>query len=197
MVKTKKERKKEKSIKLYNKRLVKKYPWLKPYNVWTGKPLDDYNYEFVWIKDDIFQGWWKCFGEMMCKEIDDELKRSHSTIKFQQVKEKYGRLEIYCFSNKEVNDIITKYSIISENVCIRCGKPDVHMIDTGWVIPECKECFSKHKYYGNKNYSDYICDGDGKISDTYSYRRFSKDGNVDVTVDISETVERIRKKYYK
>ena len=25
----------------YNKELLEKYPWLTPYNVWTGEPLED------------------------------------------------------------------------------------------------------------------------------------------------------------
>ena len=29
----------------YNKALLEKYPWLTPYNVCTGKPLEDYNNE--------------------------------------------------------------------------------------------------------------------------------------------------------
>ena len=38
---------KEEDIKLrkeYNKNLLEKYPWLTPYNVWTGKLNEDYDY---------------------------------------------------------------------------------------------------------------------------------------------------------
>ena len=40
----------------YNKELLEKYPWLTPYNVRTGEPLEDYDYEYTWA-DDISLGW--------------------------------------------------------------------------------------------------------------------------------------------
>ena len=45
-----------------NKALLEKYPWLTPYNVWTGKPLEDYNYEYTWA-DDIPRGWRLAFAK--------------------------------------------------------------------------------------------------------------------------------------
>lgn len=192
---TKKFRKRAKAIKLRNKKLLKQYPWLYPYNEWTGKKLKDYNYEFTWA-DDIPNGWFKSFGMMMIDEIDQELKRVRSYISIQQIKEKFGSLRFYCSAPSGVQDIISKYSHCSENICVICGKPDVYMIDTGWVSPLCEDCFHKSKYYKDKNYNDYICNGDtGKIADSYSFIRFSKDGDEHITVDISETAEKIRARW--
>ena len=95
--------------------------------------------------------------------------------------------------------IIDKYSYLSENICISCGKPDVPMIYDGWYSPYCFDCHRK-KYYNIKKpidqvkveYDNYICDKQHWMSNTYTVRHYSKDGNWDETIDISETANRIR-----
>lgn len=56
----KKNKRKLKRIKIKNRHLVKKYPWILPRNVWTGKVPDDYDYSYTeW---ELPTGWHKAFG---------------------------------------------------------------------------------------------------------------------------------------
>ena len=80
----------------YNKDLLEKYPWLTPYNVWTGEPLEDYDYEYTWA-DDISLGWRMAFGDQMLEELDQLLKKYNFEDKYRivQIKEKFGGLRWY------------------------------------------------------------------------------------------------------
>jgi len=196
MRKNKKQRKEAKRRRLVNKKLIKKYPWLKPYNVWTGKTWKDYNYETTWA-DDLPNGWRKAFGDMMFEEIDEVLKRTNTTIYIEQIKEKYGQLRFYCNAHQEIQEIIDDYSKLSENICIVCGKPDVSMLDTGWISPVCKECFEynqkTNKWAPRGKYEDYIISKDSSMSSERHWRRFTPNGDTqDFSRDISDKAEKIR-----
>ena len=202
MRKNKKERKRIKRERIKNKRLVKKYRFLKPYNVWTGKIWKGYKYETTWA-DDLPKGWIKAFGILMFDEINEALKKTNGTIYIEQVKEKWGRATIYCQAPREVRDIIEDYSTLSENICVRCGKPDVPMIDTGWMSPVCKECF-EHNQRTNKwapsgKYEDYIVSKDPNMASERKWRQFGVGDNgwVDMSKDISDKANKIRAKYRK
>ncbi len=196
MRKNKKQRTEEKRRRLVNKKLIKKYPWLKPYNVWTGKIWKNYNYETTWA-DDLPNGWRKAFGDMMFEEIDEVLKRTNTTIYIEQIKEKYGQLRFYCNAHQEVQDIINDYSTLSENICIVCGKPDVPMLDTGWISPVCKECFERNqktnKWAPRCKYEDYIISKGSTMVSERRWRRFtSNDDTQDFSRDISDKAQKIR-----
>lgn len=184
----KKERIKKKSIKMKNKKLLKKYPWLTP-RTWDGKILKDYDYTYTYL-DEMPDGWRKAFGLIMVDEINERLRETGAVEQYtiQQIKEKFGQLRWYdCGGN--TSDIVSKYEVISERVCIRCGKLDVPMINRyGWISPECKKC-SKCK-----DYEKAICDepdenGEYKIPTEYTIHYLTKG---DVTVDISDTLNKIR-----
>lgn len=197
-----KELKRKKRIKLRNKKLIKRYPWLRPCD-WFGNPLKKLNYTFTWL-DDIERGWVKAFGMMMVKEIDVILRKAHyeRDYRIAQIKEKWGRLtwydngaphEIY----DELHRAIDKYSYLSENICAICGKPDVYMTFSGWDFPLCESCWDKH-ISDARPYEEVISDKDtGRMADSYTIRRFSKDGNKDTVYNISETAEKIRRRYEK
>lgn len=197
MRKNKKQRTEAKRRRLVNKKLIKKYPWLKPYNVWTGKIWKDYNYETTWA-DNLPSGWRKAFGDMMFEEIDEVLKRTNTTIYITQIKEKYGQLRFYCNAHQEVQDIIEDYSRLSENICIVCGKPDVPMLDTGWIFPVCKECFERNqktnKWGPRGKYEDYIISKGSTMVSKRCWKRFTPaDGDTqDFSRDISDKAQKIR-----
>ncbi len=132
---------------------------------------------------------------------------------------KFGRLTVYVHGfNDEIMQIIDKYEHISANICISCGAYDVPMVNESWISPHCFSCFRKNqiltdKWY-SKNYRDYkpkteeqIQDlydkltsddkSDWKMPDSYTIRRFSKDGDTETTYDISDTVAKIRSRYAK
>lgn len=128
----------------YNKQLIENYPFLMPYNVWTGKPIEDYDYEYTWL-DDMPDGWRNAFGLQMCEELKQALleeggEKLLNEYKIDQIKEKFGYLRWYdSWTTKKVQDIISKYEDLSARTCIQCGKPATR-ITTGWIAPYCDDC---------------------------------------------------------
>ena len=197
----KKVKREKKQMRARNKRLISKYPWLTPYNVWTGKLVPNYNYDYISVWDEIPDGWIKAFGEMMCQEITEALAEDdlQDKVYVEQAKEKYGQLRIYMSGNKKALRIIDKYSAISENVCIKCGRPHSPMLNTGWICPECKHCFElRQKKYPLKGaYEDYASENleHWKIPNELKWTIYSKEGNRIETMDITETVKRIEDRW--
>ena len=133
------------------------------------------------------------------------------------IKEKFGML--YWYDNGtpigcNVSQIIDKYSVLSENICLICGKPDVPMTGTlpSYISPLCKSCYCTPIDYVKGDMTDAelkrFCDDHerdweewaeekSKMSDTYSVRRWVKDKDDYETIeyDISETANKIRKRY--
>lgn len=134
-----------KKVQEYNKELIKKYPFLKPYNVYTGKEISDYNYSSTWL-DDMPRGWRIAFAEDLCKELLPVLEKGNYVDKYMiaQVKEKFGGLRWYdCGTpeeiHDEVQDLISKYEDLSFNTCCLCGKKAAYE-STGWICPYCESC---------------------------------------------------------
>lgn len=96
-------RKRKKEIRKYNKKLVLKYPFLLPRNVWTDKLADDYTYDYIRLKDEIPDGWWKRFGIPLCEDLKEVLVKYNylHDYRFSQCKEKYG-----CYD--EQTEVLTK-----------------------------------------------------------------------------------------
>lgn len=127
----------------YNKQLIKQYPFLMPYNVWTGKPIENYDYEYIWL-DDMPDGWRNAFGLQMCEELKQALNKQPQTFadtfKIIQIKEKFGGLRFYTnWTTSEINEVISKYENMSYSICIRCGAP-AKWITKGWISPFCDKC---------------------------------------------------------
>lgn len=130
----------------YNKQLIAKYPWLLPYNRFTGEAPDDYDYTYTEL-DNMPDGWRKAFGEKMCKEIQQALnmmeKDVADTFRIVQIKEKYGSLRFYTnWLTDQIREIIYRYEKLSEHTCISCGAPATK-VALGWTYPWCDECASK------------------------------------------------------
>ena len=95
--------------------------------------------------DSMDKGWKDAFGMNFCKDLRKVLIRTGGykllfRFRILQIKEKYGRLEVYCIGyNDEINKVISKYSKLSEKTCIRCGKPAT-WISKGWISPYCDDC---------------------------------------------------------
>lgn len=184
-----------------NKYLVERYPWLLPRDPWTDEPKEDYNYSYV-DYDDMPDGWWEAFGEMMCEEIRQELLKfgdeALQNYRLVQAKEKYGAMCWYDNGHPQesnVGDIIGKYSRLSENICVACGKPDVPMTTDGWIMPLCKECYCKGLYNSPEGWEEHAGKNGTAMSTEYKYSRYANGKWNDVVVDISGTAEEIRRKY--
>lgn len=144
---------KKKRIKMENKRLCKRYPFLIPRNIWNDKilwsyPKNHWSYtpKYEWTNLDCMpEGWRKAFGEQMCEEIRNALIKHNYLYKYRitQIKEKYGSLRWYDNgAPQEVYDIIHKYEWYSERICLCCGREATKM-SLGWVSPLCDRCAKK------------------------------------------------------
>ena len=187
----KKERKKIKAIRLRNKKLVKRYPWLRAID-WWGRPIKGYDYTLL---DDMSRGWRKCFGLMMVEDMDKA--RHGKPIITDQVKSKYGELRWYCNAPKEVQDVIEAYSTLSKNICESCGQVDVGYT-RGWVTPICSRCFCCDGYYTEEDYYNQTSQWTRMLLE-YSYSRHEPgtEGWTKYTVDISEYTNKVRINWWK
>jgi hypothetical protein len=207
----KKYSKEVKKSRLRNKKLVKKYPWLKPRNVWTGRLVKDYDYS--WINWGCLPGWDVAYGDMYLKELGEAVKNQKDFM-ILEIKEKYGMNR--CYTNgttREAHNIIDKYEFISSGICYQCGKPDVPMVNAGWICPECFDCFKKrmrgeHSKYRNateeeirKLYDELADepneDGTWRIPDVRRVKHWDSEHDEPYIIeyDISDTVKAIRDRY--
>ena len=198
--------------------LIGKYPFLMP-TYWNRETMQyevdkDYKYSFT-LLDEMPDGWKKAFGEMMCEEIYNALVKCNglNDYRIEQIKEKFGQLRWYGYpSYKEVEEIIDKYSVLSENICIICGKPDVPMTGYDWVYPLCKKCYCTPNDYrkgdmtkeelkefwdDRKKDWEVYNNKDNTMVNSYSIRKWSKEKDDIETIeyDISETANKIRSKW--
>lgn len=146
---------KKKQTKMENKRLCRRYPFLRPRNrfddviMWDHPKWDwCYGRPYEWTElDSMPDGWRKAFGKQMCEEIRKELIKFNYLYKYRivQIKEKYGSLRWYDWGypkDSKIGEIIDKYEDISTHTCIRCGRPATK-ISTGWISPFCDKCADK------------------------------------------------------
>lgn len=205
---TKKQRKRKKKIQMRNKRLIKKYYWLKPLS-WNSRYIKDYDYS--WIEWGWCPGWDKTFGQMYMDELGAAIKEDNiKNFRILQIKEKFGQARLYCnIYNEKIDQIIQKYEFISENICMNCGC-ESPMLDDGWLYTYCFDCYKKicrrREEYSNrtpktdeeirKTYNDITVENDtGVIPETYTIRKYTpNDGHEDIIYDISDTVKKIRKR---
>lgn len=202
--------------------LVNKYPFLIPKR-WCADTMSyevQKDYDYTWTElDEMPDGWRKAFGEMMCEEIKEELVKHNCLDEYLilDIKEKFGQLRWYDNGTPigcNVSRITENYSVLSENICIICGKPDVPMTGTlpSYISPLCKTCYCTPIDYVKGDMMDAelkrFCDyhekeweedytEDGKMQDSYTIRRWSKDKDdiEEITYDISETANKIRAKW--
>lgn len=198
--------------------LVNKYPFLLP-KYWNPETMqyeidEDYKYNFT-LLDEMPDGWRKAFGEMMCEEIYNALIKCDGLDDYMilDIKEKFGMLRwTDAPSYEEVEKIIDKYSVLSENICMICGKPDVPMTGDNWFYPLCEKCYctpndyrkgdmteEELKEFWNEQKKDWEVwnNEDYKMRDKYTIHRWSKDKDdvEEIIYDISETANRIRNKW--
>lgn len=200
-------RQKKKQLKMRNKKLVKLHPYLLPRSVWTCKVVKGYDY--TWTEYDcLYKGWKTGFGKLLLDDLREACLKTNflNKLQFSDIKEKYGSLRMYNFgAPQEVHDVIRKYEFISQYICYQCGSPESTIVnDYGWYLPMCKCCWDKNnKRREREGYSvirswEEVADLDYVgLPNEYKYTTFSKEGNITTVVDISETANKIRRKYNK
>ena len=126
------------------KKLVERYPYLLPRNVWTDQMPEDYDYTYI-IGLEIPKGWYKLFFQL-CENIRQPLIDADylDKFRFSQVKEKFNNLECYNFgAPEEVRDILGKYSVMASYVCTVCGKPATYEAK-GYIASFCDDCWKDY-----------------------------------------------------
>ena len=123
-----------------NKKLVKKYPFLK---------MDD-NYMRTWL-DEVPYGWQQfalIYFEKIEKILNDH--NANDYLRITEVKEKWGKLRIYYSfvnnskheQNKWIEDIDRLFTSLeneSWKICIDCGRQANYQTND-YVIPVCDRC---------------------------------------------------------
>lgn len=156
-----------------NKKLIEEFPFLKPYNRWTGKTRDDYDYSYTeYDSAEISDAWKEKLLMKMFKEIKKQLIEEEKDMptdkkklqdmarwygqtqyidklhlwKITQIKEKFGALRVYSnFESPGIIKIINKYSKLSEKTCYMCGAKATK-VSTGYILPYCDKCAEKSMY---------------------------------------------------
>lgn len=181
---------KKKVIRRENKKLVERYPFLKPHNYYCGYlEIDNYKYDYT-LLDEMPTGWRKRFGLVMCEMIREALIKDNllNEYRVDQIKEKYGSLRWYdSYGNKEVYQIISQFEYISEHTCIVCGKLNAKMIDNGWIIPLCEKCNNK-----NHPMHPYSKWPESKLEESFKIESFSKEGKETIIISIKEILDKIQ-----
>lgn len=162
------------------KKLVAKYPFLMPRHPFTNVPITDYDYSFIEGEYNLPPGWFALFLQC-CEDIYKVLVKIDYIDKFYfvQIKEKWGRMTIYCHgATKEIEDIVHKYGFISEQVCSICGKP-ANIMTYGYVCPYCNKCVLDSDMY--------VDDAEAvEIKTSYLQEHYDTSGHWDELVDCSE-----------
>ena len=172
-----------------NKELIEKYPFLLPRNVWTDKVLEDYDYSFCLLKDEIPQGWWDCFGIALCDDLKDILERNNclDEFRFTQCKEKYSTIRLYDNGHpNEWDNHLKAWEYISSRTCIKCGKFPSKLRDNGWLSPWCDKCFEGDK--------DDLSD-DFTLSEYINYNLYDNNGMKAIWIDMKPFYDKIGYKY--
>lgn len=196
--------KKRKAIMLKNKKMIERYPWIRPVG-WRFEKLKTYSFTMY---DEIPPGWKRAFGKIMLEEYRDELIKHDYLDKFQwvEVKEKYGTLRLY--SNavpREMPDLESKYDYISGFFCISCGRMNVPVLTDGWVEPLCESCYNKRIKAQKRRYEENNMEKDftytpyeklnkevQEIEMVVTYKHHSKEkGEYEEQCDYSDTINKI------
>ena len=218
---SKKQRKRKKKQQLINKKLVKKYYWLAPrefnWNGGIGNIRKDYDYS--WIMWGWCNGWDKTFGQIFMEELGEAIKKSgQKNFSILQLKEKYGQLRCYTSgTTSEVHNIIQKYEVVSEHICMDCGCEAPMIEEHRWLFVCCPDCYKKlirrrELCRSNKEgftpktdeeikniYDACVVDnpdenGEYHIPMSYKVRHYNNGEIIDEIVDISDTVTKLQKR---
>lgn len=137
--------------------LLHKYPFLRYRNVWTheqcyhGKSRNlEHNYYTYWDGSGWENLWKNKYLPRLFKEYDSLSKADKKRFGFLQVKEKFGKLRIYCtgYGNGHLENIA---EWLSGYICEYCGKEPrakdgkrIVWTTDGWITHLCEDCAREH-----------------------------------------------------
>ena len=89
---------------------------------------------------------WKSLYQPILDRVNEINESSKGHIEVTQVKEKFGRLEIYLNNyTDELLDMINEASEASGKVCEECGEPAEHTMVGGLIYQLCDKCYKEFK----------------------------------------------------
>lgn len=177
------------------RRLIEVYPFLLPVNIWTGKPDDHYQYDYLRGQYELPVGWHRLFY-MYCKYLRKELVKADMlhTFQFSDIKEKYGFMRLDNFGYPgNAQYLETIYESFSRQVCYLCG--DIAEWETtGWIVPVCSSCAKKKNWQCIKSPSKSCAlvtriTTDGNYEVFYSFRELKKEYKKVLAMSTQEFVE--------
>lgn len=134
-------------VKRKNRKLLKRYPILRP--TFYGMVDEEYDYSYTML-DFVCVGW-QPFFLTFCDKVQDHLRAKgipFDQFHFCDLKEKWGTLRIDCDANdRELFDMALDAENASMLYCPSCGKPTKY-VTSGYVLYLCPECFHKAKLEG-------------------------------------------------
>jgi len=171
--------------------LTWRYPWLAVYD-WKNNKICRTS---IWASPHD-GGWNKAFFWQMMEDIRKAAKKDGvlKTLKTNDYKSKYGGLRFYTSGGShDVNEIISEYEYLSENICEICGEPDVGYT-SGWITPICRKCY-KRSYNDTRTYEE--CVGEGRMPDYYRFRRWEpgQEEPTEYAIDIRDKANKIRRRW--
>ena len=180
-----------------NKKIIDEYPFLR--SMWWDRDTQSYKWNYkTTVLDDVPKGW-EDLILCMAEDIKPLLEESGQLNDFftEQVKEKFGGLRFYHNQKcpEEVNEIIHDYAILSENICVGCGKPDALIIPIGWILPWCRDCYEDKQLWDKLYKESEIEDRTLATERSWKVWDFGKDNSVIHTRVIFDKAQKIRKRY--
>lgn len=135
---------------LYNRHLIKKYPFLEfknsryEYFDMNDNPKKSFFERYGSTWNDILEvGWRKRFGKDLWRDLLAAMLKDGidpKTVAIHQCKEKYGTLRLYLNTETDsMSDVISHYEDMSMLYCINCGRPTKY-ISGGWILYLCDRC---------------------------------------------------------
>ena len=131
-----------------------KYPFLKFYH---SKGLFHTTCYYYCIPE----GWRKAFGLQLIREMKHVAlkyggKEEYKNMHIDDIKEKWGILDINGSFPNVVWKVIHKYEYLSMHTCIECGE-QATVRSTGWICPYCDDCIGdkNHIHFGHKHGPDW------------------------------------------
>lgn len=167
-----------------NKKLVEKFPYLIPTNIWTGEVVDNYDYSYIEGVCDLPVGWHRLFL-LYCKNIRPLLEKFDyiDKYRFSQIKEKYGSMRLYDNgypTDCNVDELNRIYEHLSTYTCEDCGKPAKYETP-GWITELCESCYKVS--YQSQYVEDKTKNKIRRKDFTVRLIRFSTDGTINIRYD--------------
>ena len=170
--------------------LMKKYPFLRYHNykgqqMFHGKSKNlEVNYYNYWDGNGWEDLWKNRYLPRLFKEYDKMSKSDKKSFRFEDIKEKFGQLRIYCPTTDEHLEFIA--TSLSEWICEDCGaeprengKRVIWTSSSGWIRNLCQDCARKYMKIDHPEWTkeelDVELEKQKVVNSKFGYTQFGKE----------------------